>query len=115
MTLSDFAVFAAMGLAFVSAMIAQGLLLAAREHVRTVHPAWFAELGARGRSIRMGGPADRARRRLMRPLLLGPLPPAAQADAALVTLAQRLRVAMLGVALGCGGLVAMIAIRVQAA
>ena len=115
MTLSDFAVFAAMGLAFVSAMIAQGLLLAAREHVRVFHAAWFEELSARGHSMRMGGPADRARRRLMRPLLLGPLPPAAQADAALVTLAQRLRVAMLGVALGCGGLVAMIAIRVQAA
>lgn len=115
MPLSDIAVFAVMGLAFVCAVIAQSLLLAAREHVRALHPDWYAALGARGRSMRMGGPDDRARRRLMRPLLLGPLPPAAQADAALVALAQRLRVAMLGVALGLGGLAAMIAIRMQAA
>ncbi len=115
MTLSDFAVYATLALSFVCAMIAQALLLAAREHVRVVHPDWFEELGARGHSMRMGGPADRARRRLIRPLLLGPLPTAAQTDAALASLAQRLRVAMLGAALGLGALAVMITIRVQAA
>lgn len=115
MPLSDLALYAVMGIAFVGAFASQGLLLAAREHVRRNHPAWFEELGAGGSRLRLGGPADRARRRLIRPLLFGPLPPEVAADAQLAQLAQRLKVAMLSVALGFGAMVAMIAIRVQLA
>jgi hypothetical protein len=112
--MADVAPFALMALALVSAFVAQALLLAAREHVRVAHPAWFEALASGGSGLRLGGPDDRVRRKLARPLLFG-LPPEARADAALARLAERFRLAMLSVALSMGGLLLIIALRAQAA
>jgi hypothetical protein len=112
--MNNIAPFALMGLALVSAFIAQALLLAAREHVRARHPAWFEELASGGSGLRLGGPDDRARRKLARPLLFG-LPERVRGDAPLMKLAERFRLAMLSVAASMGGLLLIIALRAQAA
>lgn len=109
----DVAPFALMAIALVSAFIAQALLLAAREHVRRAWPDWFEALG-KGGGIRLGGPDDRVRRRLARPLLFG-LPTGPREDPALARLAERFRLAMLSVGLASLGLIAVIALRVHAA
>lgn len=111
--MGDAAPFALMALALLSAFAAQALALAAREHVRARWPDWFAEL-SRGGGLRIGGPDDRVRRRLARPLLFG-LPPGPREDPALARLAERFRLALLAVALSTLGLVAIIALRMQAA
>lgn len=113
--MNDAVLYALMCLTLVAIFAAQGLLMAAREHVRALHKDWYATLSASGSSLRMGGPDDRARRRLVRPLLLGLLPPGPGADPQLIALAQKLRLAMLAVALGFGGVALVIAIRAAAA
>lgn len=105
--------FTLMGLALVAAFIAQALLLAAREHVRAHHPDWYAALAGGGSGLRLGGPDERARRKLARPLLFG-LPPAARADRPLAQLAERFRLALSTVILSLIGLILIIALRVQA-
>ena len=106
--------FALMALALVAAFAAQAMLLAAREHVRQVWPDWFAQLARGGGGVRLGGPDDRVRRRLARPLLFG-LPEGPRGDPALSRLAERFRLALLAVALSAGGLVLIIALRMQTA
>lgn len=106
--------FALMGLALVAAFVAQALLLAAREHVRLLWPDWFETLAAGGGGVRLGGPDDRVRRRLARPLLFG-LPEGPRQDAALARLAERFRLALATVGLSSLGLIAIIALRAQAA
>lgn len=113
--MGDVVPFVLMGVALVSAFVAQALLLAAREHVRMNHPGWYEQLVAGGGGLRLGGPDDRARRKLARPLLWGRLPSGAADDAALRQLADRFRLALLTVALSLGGLIAVIALRVQSA
>jgi hypothetical protein len=112
--MADIVPFALMGLALVAAFIAQALLMAAREHVRSQHPDWFAELSSGGGGFRLGGPDERARRKLARPLLFG-LPAAQRGDAALKQLAERFRLALLTVAASMGGVVLIIALRAAAA
>jgi hypothetical protein len=113
--MGDAVLYVLMGLTLVAIFGAQGLLMAAREHVRALHKDWYTALSAAGSSLRMGGPDDRARRRLLRPLLLGLLPPGPDRDPQLLALARKLRFAMLAVALGFGGIVLVIALRVHAA
>ncbi len=111
--MSDIAVYALMGLAFIAGFIAQGLLIAAREHVRAHHPEWFAKLSQGGSGLRMSGPDERARRALARPLLMRRLPAAAAGDEMLVALSERFRLAITTVALSVAGLVVLMALRMQ--
>jgi hypothetical protein len=101
-----------MVLALVAMMIARALLMAARDHVRRQHPAWFEALGG-GQSFRLGGPDERARRRLVRPLILGPLPDPVADDTVLRRLGEHLRLALLTAVLSRAGLVVIIALRSQ--
>ena len=106
--------FALMALSLVAAFAAQAMLLAAREHVRQVWPDWFARLAQGGGGVRIGGPDDRVRRRLARPLLFG-LPEGPREDPALAKLAERFRLALLAVGLCAGGLILIISLRMEAA
>lgn len=113
--MGDVVPFTLMGLALIAAFFAQALLLAAREHVRLRHPDWYDKLASGGSGLRLGGPDDQARRKLARPLLWNRLPPGPAEDPALKGLADRFRLALLTVALSIGGLILIIALRVQAA
>jgi hypothetical protein len=112
--MADIVLFILMGLAMVAAILTQGLLAAAREHVRNHHPAWFDELSEKGSAFRLGGANERARRRLLRPLLMRALPPGPAQDPLLITLSDRIRLALACVALGFGGTILLIALRVHA-
>ena len=114
MALGDIAFFGLMAVALAAAIAAQATLMTAREHVRARHPDWFARLGAGGPSLRLGGPGERARRRLIRPLLLGALPPEAAADPVLARIAQGLRLAMGVLAASFLGVIVSIAARLPA-
>lgn len=104
-----------MVLALVALMIGRALLIACREHVRRVHPDWFAELGGAGPGVRLGGPAERARRKLLWPLLFGKLPGAAGEDAMLKRMAEHLKLSLMTAGLSLAGLVIILTIRAQAA
>jgi hypothetical protein len=110
--MADIAPFVLMGLALVAALVAQGLLMAAREHVRARWPDWYAAL-AEGGGARLGGPADRVRRRLARLMLTG-LPPDKRADPTLAQIADRFRLAMLTVTLSAAGFALIVALRMRA-
>jgi hypothetical protein len=114
MSLGDIAFFALMAVALVAAVAAQATLMTAREHVRAKHPDWFARLGAGGSAFRLGGPDERARRRLIRPLLLGRIPPEAAADEALARIAAGLRLALGVLATAFIGVILSIAARMPA-
>jgi hypothetical protein len=102
-----------MGVALVAMIISRALLAAARDHVRHQHPDWYAALGAGGGGIRLGGPEERARRRLTRPLLFGPLPEGPAADPVLRRVAEHLRLALLAAAISTGGFVLIVVLRAQ--
>lgn len=107
--------FTLMGVALISAFIAQGLIAVAREHVKTHYPAWAEKLSSSGFGFRMGGPDEQLRRRLVKPLLFNLLPPETRGDETLKTLADRVRLAMLAVLVSIGGVVLVIALRASAA
>jgi hypothetical protein len=86
-------------MALVAALGAKALVIAAREHVRRFHPDWFAQLSSGGSGIRLGGPDERARRKLAGPLITGRMPPGPAQDAALVDLARKLRLALAALSL----------------
>jgi hypothetical protein len=109
--MADIAPLLLMGLCLVALILARGMVMLAREHVRTHHAAWYAELGAAGSALRLGGPDERARRRLARPLIFGPLPPAAASDPVLRKIVDHLRLAMAAAGLSMAGLVAILALR----
>jgi hypothetical protein len=98
-----------------AALFARGLTAAAREHVRQGYPAWYEQLSAKGSSLRLSGPDDRARRRITRPLIFGNIPAEARDDAVLAMMASRLRASLLITALGFAGVAAVIALRSQGA
>jgi hypothetical protein len=106
---------ALMGVCLVALIVARGLIMLARDHVRARHADWYARLGAAGSPLRLGGPDERARRRLARPLIFGPLPPEAAADPALRKMAEHLRLALAAAGLSMAGLVAIIALRAHVA
>jgi hypothetical protein len=111
MTVGDLAFFALLAIAFLGAVFGQAFLMGAREQVRIAHPDWYARLSDGGRSMRLGGPDDRARRRLFWPLALGRLPPGPAGDPALAALAARFRLAMTAVALAFAGIGIILALR----
>ncbi len=111
MSLADIAFFGLMAVALAAAVTAQATLMTAREHVRARHPDWFARLGAGGTAFRLGGPDERARRRLIRPLLLGRLPPEVAADETLGRIAAGLRLALGVLAAAFLGVILSIALR----
>ena len=90
--------------ALIALMLARGLLAAARDHVRAAHPDWFETLGSGGWGLRTGGPDERARRKLTRPLLLGRLPRGPDADPVLRRLAEHMRLMLLAALLCLLGL-----------
>ncbi|WP_333832233.1 hypothetical protein [Rubrimonas sp.] len=112
--MTDFAPLALMTMALVAALIGKALIAAAREHVRAMHPDWYAELSAQGSRFRLGGADDRARRRLARPLIFGPLPPGPAADPLLRDLARKTKLAMGALALCSAGVVAILWLRAAA-
>ena len=101
-----------MVVALIAMMIARALLMAARDHVQRQHPSWFAELGRRD-GIRLGGAEERARRRLVRPLVIGPLPEPAARDTVLCRVADHLRLALTAAGLSLGGLTVIMILRAQ--
>jgi hypothetical protein len=94
-----FAAFAILG-----ALAGQAVLAAAREHVRVTWPEWFDALAGPGGGLRLGGPAERARRRLLRPLLLQRLPAGPAGDEALLRMSALLRLALSVCAAGALGM-----------
>ena len=92
------------GFAMLGALAGQGVLASAREHVRQAWPDWFAQLAGPRSGWRPGGPAERARRRLLWPLLSNALPRGPDADPALARLAALLRLALVACALGVAGM-----------
>ena len=109
--MNDIAPLALMVMALIAAVIGKALIVAAREHVRAMHPDWYAELSAGGSRLRLGGPEERARRRLARPLIFGPLPPGPAADPLMRDLARKTRLAMGTLALCVGGVIAILWLR----
>ena len=100
-------------LALVAMLIGRALLIACRDHVRRAHPDWFAELGGAGAGMRLGGPDERTRRKLLWPLLFGPLPASVSHDAVLKRLAEHLRLALMTAGFSLAGLVLILTIRAQ--
>jgi hypothetical protein len=114
MALGDIAFFVLLGIAFLGAIFGQAFLAGAREHVRTQHPDWYAQLADGRFSMRMGGPDDRVRRRLFWPLVRNRLPPGPAADPALAALAARFRLAATAILLAMAGIAAILALRAGA-
>lgn len=102
-----------MGIALIAMIISRAMLAAARDHVRNQHPDWYAQLGAGGGGIRLGGADERARRRLTRPLLFGPLPEGPAADPVLRRVAEHLRLSLLAAAVSTGGFALIVVLRAQ--
>lgn len=105
--------FICLGGALAAAILAQGLLFTAREHVAREHPEWRKALAAGGFGLRMGGEDARLRRRILRPLVTGRMPAGPAEDPVLRRLGGWLRAAFSIVALGLLGVVLIMWLRVQ--
>ena len=111
--MADAAPLALMVIALIAMIIARALMAAARDHVRSRHADWYVRLGEGGNAFRLGGADERARRRLARPLVFGPLPEGPAADPVLKRLSDHLRLSLLAAAVSTAGFVLILVLRAQ--